>query len=229
MGNKKVQEYDVSQEDKAEEEAKPKRLRKRRRGSFKRRAIGLVIVAVLVAVAGYGLRTHYFNQTHYLTSSQLTKIVQVSKLSAADYPYTGIAYKNPSDDYKHFDYAICYEATVPASADMSKIRFEVDDSSRTVNVTLPDITIGDPSIDVDSLDYLPDNSKANPSDYIKLCKEDARTEAQDAGGITQTARENLKSIVQALTLPLLEENGYTLKWDEDDANESREEGGNDEQ
>lgn len=189
--------------------------RGRARGHLRVPLWAKVLVAVFalaaVFVVAYAVRRET-NETHYLTSSELTEVVQESKLSTANYRYSGIAFKNPSEDGGRFDYAVYYESTVPASIDLSQVSFEKDEETKVFTVVLPEITLGDPNVDVSKLAYLPRNPDAEPDEILALCKEDALNEATSAGGVIEIARNNLHSAIEGLTLPLIEQEGYTLEF-----------------
>lgn len=206
---------------------------KLRRGRDVRRFIlGVVSPKGLIALAGLAVAVLLFTQfikpyfidgqtgTEYLTSAQLEKVVCVSKLSTAEYVYNGIA--DVADDNGNIVQHIKYDAKVSAGVDMTQIRFEVDNDKKTVTPVLPVITIDDPEIDHSSFDYLPSNPDMDLKDIISVCKKDARDEITEQGDIYNTATANLKTAVEALTLPLIEDYGYTIVWnDEGDAGQER--------
>lgn len=192
----------------------------------------VVVVAVVFGIPAYQASQ---NKTTYFTSSQLSKIVNISKLSTATYRHSGIADKY--NDKGEVEYHVYYESTVDASYDMGAIDFEIDNDAKTIKPILPEPTIGDPNIDTSSIDYLPKDPNASIRDVETICKEDARAEVKSAGGILYTAHENMKRIIDALLRPIVSEDGYEIIWFEEDANfqsangwqeSSQENGGSDE-
>lgn len=149
----------------------------------------------------------------YLSTSELEKVVSISKLSTAEYVYNGIA--EIKDDDGNITQRIYYASTVRAGIDLTDVTFSIDNDRMTVTPTLPEITIYDPSVDESSFDYIPRNPNLELKDIISICKEDARAEIESQGDIYRTAKINLESAIQALTLPLLENKGYGLVWPED--------------
>lgn len=184
--------------------------------SLKVKLIAAAVVAAIVAVVifvGIPIIQAKENKTTYFTSSELAGIVNVSKLSTAEYRYNGIAAKY--NDNGDIEYHVYYESTVSATYDMGDIDFTIDNEKRTITPILPDPIIGDPSIDSTSLDYLPKAPNANLRDVITICKEDALAEVEQAGGILYTARQNMKRTIEALLTPLMESSGYTIIWPDD--------------
>lgn len=205
-----------------------------------------IIVIVAVAVAAVLFGTGAFGNSEgptAISSSSLERLVNISKLSTAEFVYNGIA--EQTDDNGNVRYHVYYKSTVRAGVDMSEIEFDVDEENKTVTPLLPDIVIDQPILDETSLELMPRNPNADLMELIALCKNDAMTEVQKDGQIYDTAQENLRSTVEALIGPVLEHSGYTLVWestDEEDAGnetqgdsddnpeqiESSQEGGSDE-
>ena len=61
---------------------------------------------------------------------------------------------------------------------------------------------------------MPTNPDMKLNDIISVCKKDARTEIEKKGQIYDTAEEGLRTAVEALTLPVLENADYRISWDE---------------
>ena len=138
-------------------------------------------------------------------------MVNISRLSSAEFVYNGIA--QAIDENGNVQYSVAYCATVRAGIDMGQIDFEIDDENRVVTPILPEITIDEPILDETTLEFMPANPHANLQEIISLCKADAFAEVQEDGQIYATARENLQSTIEALVTPLLEHDSYTLSWD----------------
>lgn len=148
--------------------------------------------------------------TEYLTATQLEKVVSISKLSTAEYVYNGIAEVKDNDG--NVRYRIYYASSVKAGIDMSDIEFDIDNEGMTVTPIIPEVLIDDPSIDESSFEYMPDNPDLELQDIIRYCKDDVTNEVEEQGEIYKTAEENIRTTIEGLTLPLLEDKGYTLKW-----------------
>lgn len=145
-----------------------------------------------------------------ITTSDLERVVNISRLSSAELVYDGIA--QAVDENGNVQYSVAYCATVRAGIDMSDITFEIDEENRVVTPILPEIGVDEPILDETTLEFMPSNPRADLQEIIALCKEDALTEMQEDGQIYTTARENLQSTVEALITPLLEHGDYTLGW-----------------
>ena len=175
-------------------------------------SIGLVIVLVLCFVVFNPLGTSE-EETKYLSSAELEKIVNVSKLSTAEYVYNGIA--EIANDEGEITQRIKYDATVRAGIDMEEVSFDIDNDAMTVTPVLPDITIDDPELDVSSFDYMPSDPDMELPAIISVASQDALSEVESSGGIYQTAEANLRSAIKALTLPIISKYGYELTWDDE--------------
>lgn len=172
----------------------------------------IIIVAIIIGVPVIQSK---LNKTTYLTASQLMEIVNASKLSTAEYRYNGIADK--CNDKGEAEYHVYYESTISASYDMSAITFDIDEEAKTITPHLPEPEIGDPSIDTTTLDYLPENPKANLKDVISICKADVLAEVTSAGGILYTANQNMRRTMDALLVPVTEKTGYSITWPDDES------------
>lgn len=171
------------------------------------------VIIIVAIVIGVPVIQSKLNKTTYLTASQLTEVVNASKLSTAEYRYNGIADK--CNDKGEAEYHVYYESTISASYDMSAITFDIDEEAKTITPHLPEPEIGDPSIDTTTLDYLPENPKANLKDVISICKADVLAEVASAGGILYTANQNMRRTMDALLVPVTEKTGYSITWPDD--------------
>lgn len=147
----------------------------------------------------------------YVTSTQLKKAVNIENLSSAEFVYNGIAEKY-KDDSDKVEYRVAYDATVKVGVRMSDIDFDVDQSSKIVVPHLPEIAVNSVSVDVNSLSYMPRNPDAGMKEVLDLCEIDAKNEASNSEKFYQTAEENMRSVVEALTLPLVKGKGYSIAW-----------------
>lgn len=209
--------------------------RKARREAFsglltpKRLAGALISIGILVGFCTLALPgiLRSGEGLTYLSTSELEKVVSISKLSTTEYVYNGIA--EIKDDNGNVTQRIYYASTVRAGIDLTDVTFSIDNDNMTVTPIIPEIAIYDPSIDESSFDYIPRNPNLELKDIISICKKDARAEIESQGDIYRTARINLESAIQALTLPLLENGGYELVWPEDSPDSVDNDESNDEQ
>ncbi len=144
-------------------------------------------------------------------SSQLFDALEIDELSTSSFIYNGVAEIYDESGEKLL-YSALYHATVKAGIQMQDIDFVVDTKGKTVQVVLPEITIQNVSVDPSYIDFLPDKSKIDLPTVLTTCREDVQREAMESGKLISTAEENLKNVIEALTLPLIEGQGYTLEW-----------------
>lgn len=215
----KVAEAELEVEKQRAKNAKAEKRNQRRRSflglsaPIKLVVCGAVVVAVAVFLFSGKALLAQFNTGKTVTSSQLEEVVSVNKLSTAAFAYNGIAEK--TDQNGNVSYRVYYESTVRAGIDMDKIEFGIDEANKTVTPVLPEITIEEPVIDDTSLEYMPLNASVEMKDVIAICKQDAESEIRETGQIQKTAKENLKTTVEALLVPLLADSEYEIKWTEE--------------
>lgn len=190
--------------------------RRAKRGRLLPRKVTLALLAVVAAVVavavivGVPVAKVESNKTEYLTSNDLVGIVSVSTLHTATYRYTGIAEKR--NDNGGIEYRVYYESTIDAGYDLSNVRFDINNDARTVTPILPELQLNEPAIDSSSLDYMPKQPDANPKDVMTICENDVLAEVDQAGGIRYTAEQNMKRVMEALLMPILDSKGYAIDW-----------------
>lgn len=176
-------------------------------------AVLAVVIVAAVIIFGICLPLALDNdKNQYLSENNLMKAVEVSDLALIDYVYKGVA-EHVSQGWlgETVDYRVQYEAHVGASCDFSTIKFLVDPTTNTVTAYLPEIVIEAPVLDDSTFDYLPENTPADLSEVIALCKADAENEI-DREQMSIEAYESLKNTVTALTMPLLNQSGFEIKF-----------------
>ena len=168
--------------------------------------------------------TNKVTKDDFITSAALEKAIEIDNLSTAEFIYNGIAEHNRDEsDYPAdwafwenrdpIDYRVSYKATVKAQIEFSAVKFEIDNETKTVTAILPEITLSS-TVSPDGMKFIPEGADANMQEVFELCEADVETEALERGEIFETAEENLKATVEALTLPILSAKGYTLEWGE---------------
>lgn len=148
-----------------------------------------------------------------ITSSTLTKAIDIFELSTAEYKYRGIADVYADDKRIDVRCRICYNAVVKAGIDMKEVDFNVDKENKVVVATLPDIDIKVNIIDEQSILVLPSDADIGIVDMLKYSKEDAEKEAMESGELKVVARENLEAVIKGLLLSILKPQGYTLVFE----------------
>jgi len=144
-----------------------------------------------------------------ITVSSLEKIINVSELSAYTAVYNSTACVMDEKKPEKVDYYVAYEANVKAGIDFERIGIEVDTVRKTVTITMPEVHITEVTVDIGSMDFIFMDRKANsPSlsqSAYKVCKEDARSEAEEQEAIFEMAQKNAQNTLTALVEPFLEQ------------------------
>lgn len=172
----------------------------------------LLIAVLVVIVALAAILPGVFSSNKGVTVSEvsLKEAVAISKLSTAEFTYEGIAEKrNESGDVA---YHIYYKATANSSIDMAAIDFSINEASKTITPILPPIAIDSPVIDESSLEYLPNGAQIDLREVLDICKADMQDEASNNSNLLQAAESNLRSTVEALLMPIISTNGYSIEW-----------------
>jgi hypothetical protein len=185
----------------------------------KRRLLGALVVVAVLAVLGFVatqivLPLSNPAPTSYSATSSLKSAVEVDKLSTVEYTYQGVAEKTEQGlRGEKVKYRIKYETTITAYFNMSEIEFTADETAKIFTAYLPDpqITVNAPT-DASKISFMPDNANANISDVLALCQQDAQAE-YDNQYMAKQATTNLQHVVEALTLPIVENEGYELRFD----------------
>lgn len=184
-------------------------------------AIVAVIIAVIIAAAATVLFSGRKNSQDDIktakidTISTLQKIVNVSKLSTVKFVYNGVAVVG-SDDKT--DYHVSYNSTVSIGVDFDKVTLENDPEAKKIYVMLPSPEITDISVDINSLDFIFTNKKANTLSVTQTayekCIEDVRAECEADDKIFDIAQKNIEDTIRALTQPIIDDffDGYELEF-----------------
>lgn len=182
----------------------------------KKKTIILAAALVLIIVAAGSLFgpnvMNKIGKENVITSSQLEKAIDISQLSTAEFVYNGIAEKYDDDKPEKVECYIAYHANVKVGIQMEDVKLEIDEENKTVTPMLPEISVNIAALDENEISYIPKNPDIPLKEIITLCKEDAVSEANDSKKLYQTAEENLKSVIEALLSPILENAGYSMKW-----------------
>lgn len=172
--------------------------------------IGIFFLILFIPICG--LNAFDRGEESIITSSTLTDAIDISDLSTAQFTYNGIAevYEDEAEEVKCH---IRYYAKVKAGIDMKEVDFEIDDEKMTVKPVLPEIKITVNSIDEKTLSFIPTDTTIEIKEALTVCKNDAAKEAKESSELLESARENLKSIIEALLYPVLTPQGYHIVWE----------------
>lgn len=172
--------------------------------------VGILSVGYCLYESG-GLGPMMTEEPVIITETTLEEMVNISKLSTAKYNYSGIAQYNNEEKQKTIC-SIKYDAVVKASIDMKDVSFDLDETNKNIYVELPGIEFSAYLQDNSSISFIPSDAKIELSDAIKICEADALKEASASDELRSTAEENLKSTIEALLLPLVQTDDYTIIW-----------------
>lgn len=117
----------------------------------------VLIIGVIVVAASAVYHFVFQNSSEnvsIVTSSTLTKAIDISELSTAEFRYRGIADVYTDDTKEKPRCKICYNAVVKAGIEMKDVDFDVDSEKKVVTVALPEIEIKVNIIDEDSMKIL---------------------------------------------------------------------------
>ena len=169
----------------------------------------LLVVIVSVIFIGSKVFGEQKSEPIIITKSTIEKIINVSELNTVQAIYNGIAEVRNEKKPEQIDYYVAYEAKVNAGFDFSKAKIIVDEETQTISVDIQKIVINDVIVDMASLDYIFQNSKANASGVsIKAYStsiEDVTTECKENPAIFELAEQNAKNIIIALINPFIKQ------------------------
>lgn len=172
-------------------------------------------VGIAVVLAACLIRFVLLNSSsniNIITSSTLTKAIDIADLSTAEFKYRGIADVYTDESQSNVRCRICYNAVVKAGINMKDVKFDVNEEAKVVTAILPEIGIKVNVIDEQSMAVLPSNADIQVAEMLKYSKEDAEKEATASGELKAVARENLESTIKALVLPILKPQGFSLEF-----------------
>lgn len=176
----------------------------------------LVLVVGIIAILLAGSYRFLFGKktpASIITSSTLTDAIDIAELSTAEFKYKGIAEAYSDEARTKVKCRLCYNAVVKAGISMEKVQFDIDESNKTVKVTLPEIDITVTIVDEQSMAILPSGADIGIASMLKFSKEDATNEAMKSEALLDAAKENLRATINGVLYPILKPQGYSIKWD----------------
>lgn len=180
------------------------------------KVLGVVIVIAIAISAIAKVKTKE-GKADIISTSTLEKIVNVSDLSTFQAVYNGITTVYNEEDAEKVDFHVSYEAIISAGIDFEQVDIEVNEDEKKVMVTIPEVNITDINVDITTLDYIFENSKANVSTVseraYKAAEADAKTETEKEEAIFELAEKNAQNILTALLNPFIQDfdSTYTLE------------------
>ena len=176
--------------------------------------IALIISVMLILIACL-LQFFVLNKPAKINinaSSTLMDAIDISDLSTAEFRYKGIAEVYANEEKTKVKCRVCYSAVVKAGIDMKEVQLAIDQDSKTVTAALPAIDLKVTVVDEQSMVTLPADAVIGYNEMLKASREDAENEARQSEELMATAEENLKATIEGLLYPILNPQGYVLKW-----------------
>ena len=168
-------------------------------------AVAVIICAVFI-VYNFQQKKKDDNRVKTISTSTLSKALEINDLSTLDYTYNGIAEVKNSDD--EVAYNVAYNGTITAGIDFSKIEINVDDkdeNNKKITIKIPDPTIQSTSVDMGSMSFIftddDYDTETVSEEAYKHCIEDLKNKAPGEKGMLGIAKENAKNSVEALINP----------------------------
>lgn len=181
----------------------------------------IVIAAIIIAAAIVFVLPKSFESDEkspeIVTISTLQKIVNVSKLSTVKFVYNGSA---KVADGNKTEYYVSYKSTVSVGVDFDKISLEEDPEAKKIYVTVPTPEITDTVVDIESLDFIFTDKKADRLSVLQTayekCVEDVMNESKVNDKMFDLAQKGIEDTIRALTQPIIDElfSGYVLEFRE---------------
>lgn len=181
--------------------------------------LAIVAVVVILKVLNTDLSSGFFNNAKNaivgeegkvttISKASLEKVFEISELSTVDYAYNAIA-RAYEEDGETPKYYVAYDGTVTAGIDFSKIDIDIDEETKTINLTLPESEILNTTVDFGSMDYIfekgKDESETVSQEAYELCRADLAERAAKEENLLKLARENAVTAVEALVEPWVQQ------------------------
>lgn len=186
-------------------------VQKKNTGWIKGMILGIVIAFLaLLAIGGVVFGTVAFikyqqNKKPAVTSALLaSKLEDASDLTTAEVTYNGLIHYDDGGIpfLTQQKYSMIYSATVEAGIDLSKVEIEVTDDE--VHVKLPEVTVDEPRVDMDSIDFYDESfalfnwdERQDGIDAVKEAEKDCKNKA-DIDSLKNRACDNAKKVVSEL-------------------------------
>lgn len=190
--------------------------------SKKKVTIGSIVAVLVIAmVAGIFILPKAFQkdpEVEIVTESTLEKVVKSSTLSTYQTVYNGIVTVMNEKKSEKIDYYISYEATVKAGLDFEKIVVKKDDENKKIIVVLPEITLQDPIVPIETIEYIIVNKKVNENGLVaeayKKAIDDVKEESSKQEALLTYATLNAENLIRGLLSPFVEQlEGYEVEFE----------------
>lgn len=168
-------------------------------------------VLLILGIVAYYYISNRKKEPEIITTANLQKLINVSELSTLEASYNGIAVVMNEKKPEKIDFYVSYESKIKVGIDFDKVQIDLKETEekKTIIITLPEVKLQEPSVDIASLDYIFLNKKANNATVsekaYKACIEDVTQECEKEEAIYTLARQNTENIVTALVKPFVEQ------------------------
>lgn len=174
----------------------------------------IILLAVTILIVGTIHISSQKNQyKKIIVESTLIDTINISELYTSQFTYNGISVVYKDDNSSKIKCHVRYNAKVKAGIDASAVKFDINHKNLTVKPILPEITLSVDLIEKDSFSLIPSNAKVELDELLLVCKNDAKNEALKSTELILSSEDNIKATIEALLLPILEPNGYSLVWE----------------
>lgn len=179
--------------------------------------IGVIAVVVVIAaifIGGFTFNnskeSQKQNESQIITESNLRKIIEVSQLSTYECVYNDVCTVMDQDDSSKVAYYCKYKSKVKAGIDFSKVDIDIEEKENgpsLITITLPEVTLEEPEVDISSLKYMFQDDSANDNTVsgraYHACIDDAKKKSKSENLIYETAQKNAVNIVKGLVEPFV--------------------------
>lgn len=184
---------------------------------MKKKIVKILFVLIVIVIAVFIIQNKPYEsfmkgdepKEEIISIITLEKILQRSDLNTFLAYYNGVAKVMNEVESSEVDFYVSYRAKVLAGFDISDLKISMNDETKIIVVSIPEIQINDVNVDAGTLDYMFVNDKANNNMVSKrgydASIKDVTKESQKASSIFDLAEENAKNIVKALLTPFVED------------------------
>lgn len=153
-----------------------------------------------------------------ITEATLEEVIKASTLSTYETVYNGVVTVKNQAKPEKIDYYISYSATVKAGLNFKDIVIKKDDIDKKIIVILPEITLQDPIIPIEEIDYIIINKKLNENGLIATAYnyaiQDAKEKSAKQEALLTYAALNAENLIKGLLSPFVEQlDNYTIEFE----------------
>lgn len=190
--------------------------KKKNKKKINLKAYGTLIIVVVVVVGLFVLfvlpqLTKGHKQQVVLAQTTLEKVIKTNRLSTYQIEYEGVAVLYNEKKPEKEDCYVKYKATVKAGIDFDRVELKFDQENNQLIIALPYVTLSEPNLDNNSIEYMYLNNKMNQNGLLpkarEACLADVKEECKNQKAIYTLALDNAKVVITALVTPFLDDFG----------------------